>query len=178
MELLTHRLAMMAERVTENHMVELLDNERIELERLRLYQPCLERKVSSFKSIAGRNQIRKSKFCNTVLGKRRLALLKKRKEEDEEIIHEDEQKNHDDVPKIKEIITACDIWGLSKKNKNEKSKVNESNESPKENSAPKSQGFSKFRRAARTTVLLESLKSGHAICTCENLDARCKVHDS
>ena len=177
MELLTNRLVMMAERVTEIHMVEILDNERIELERLRLYRPCLEEKVLTFKTIAGRNQIRKSKFCKTVLEKKRLALSMNKNMEDNESTHEDEQKKDDDVPKIIEITTVCDIWGLSKKNKNESSKINEANESSKENCAPKS-NLSKFRRVARTTVLLESLKGGHAICTCENLDARCKVHDS
>jgi hypothetical protein len=177
MELLTNRLVVMAEMVTESHMAELLDNERIELERLRLYSPCLEEKMLTFKTIAGRNQIRKSEFWNLSLEKKCLADLKNKKRDNKESTNEDEQKNYDDVPKIKEITTVCDIWGLSNKNKNEGSKVNESNESSKENSAPKS-NVSKFRKVARTTVLLQSLKSGRAICTCESLDARCKVHDS
>jgi hypothetical protein len=175
----------MAEKVTEIHMVEILDeyhNERIELERLRLYRPSLEEKVLTFKTIAGRNQIRKSKFCKTVLERKRLGLSKNKEGENQESRHEDEQKNDDDVPKTIEMTTVCDIWGLSKKMRK---KVNESNKSSKENSAPflnrvfssQNANRSTFRRVARTTVLLESWEVGHAICTCEKLDDRCKVHD-
>ena len=178
MELLTNRLMMMAEQVNANHMVELIDNERIELERLRHYRPYREEKKSTFVAVTAQSQIRKSKFGNAVMAKHRSALSRNKKEESKENTNEDDQKNLEEGPKIKEITTVCDIWGLSKKMKNDGSKPNESNESSKENSAPKSNAFSKFRRAAKTTVLMESLKRGHAICTCESLDARCKVHDS
>ena len=72
----------------------------------------------------------------------------------------------------KEITTAGDIWGVSNKSKN-----NESDESSKENFEPKP-SLAKFRKAGKQIVLMEILKKGHDICTCENLDARCKVHDS
>ena len=165
MDLLTNRLSMMAEQIYENHMAELIDNERVELERFQHYRPC---RGTPFRSIATQNQVPISKFGN--LAKIRSSLSKNKKEGNKKNKHEDEQKNQDDVPKITAITTVCDIWGLSKKNKNE------SNQSSKENTAPKP-NLSKFRRVARTTVLLESLKKGHDICTCESLDARCKLHD-
>ena len=69
MELLTNRLMMMAEQVHTNHMVELIDNERIELERLRHYRPYSAGagKESTFKAVASQNQIRKNKFGNAVM---------------------------------------------------------------------------------------------------------------
>ena len=179
MELLTNRLLMMAEQVSENHMVDLIDNERIELERLRNYRPYRKGMESNYRTIGAQSQIRKSKIGNTVLTKHRVntAFHRNNKEENTENTNEDEQKNEEEGPKVKSVTTVCDIWGFSKKIKNDGSKLNESHESPTENPAPKI-NLGRFRKVARTTVLLESLKGGHAICTCENLDAHCKVHDS
>ena len=117
MELLTNRLMMMAEQVNANHMVELIDNERIELERLRHYRPYREEKKSTFVAVTAQSQIRKSKFGNAVMAKHRSALSRNKKEESKENTNEDDQKNLEEGPKIKEITTVCDIWGLSKKMK-------------------------------------------------------------
>ena len=174
--MLTNRLIMMAEQVTADHMSELIDKERIELERLQYYRAYRGDKVPTFRTIAGQTQIRKTKFGVAALGKHRSALSRNRNDQNTQNAQEDGQQNQDDVPKIKELVTVCDIL-LSKKKKSDGSKFNESNESSKDSSAQKN-NINKFRRAARTTVLMASLKNGHAICTCETLDARCKVHDS
>ena len=59
---------------------------------------------------------------------------------------------------------------------NKTTKINDPNDSGDSNT-PKI-NVSKFRKAAKLTVLLESMKEGKAVCTCENLDARCKLHDT
>ena len=176
MELLTNQLLMIGDQVSSNRMLDLIDNERNELERLTHYRPCREDKVSTFRTILGQSQIRKTKFGTTALVKHRSTLSRNRKDDKKEITCEDEQKNQEDAPKIKQITTVFDIIGLYKKNKNDGSKFNESHETSKENSAPKI-NLSKSHRVARTTVLMQSLKKGHVICTCESLDARCKVHN-
>ena len=168
MDLLTNRLIMITSQITANHMADLREMESLELKRVRDYKRSMktlrEEKVYSFKAIAAESQIRKTKFGNAVCLKQN-SLRRIKNEENKENTKQDED--------AKEITTAGNIWAAYKKNKNNGSKMNESNESP----APKT-SLSKFRRAAKQTVLMETFKNGRSICTCEDLNAHCKVHDS
>ena len=77
MEFLTNRLLMMAEQISENHMVHLIDNERFELERLRNYRPYRKEMESNHRTIGAQSQIQKSQIGNTALAKHRSALPRK-----------------------------------------------------------------------------------------------------
>jgi hypothetical protein len=159
MHLLTNQLVMLSGEVTRKHMAGLREQERIEHKRVReinlKVRKIRETKVHTSKAIATKP---KTKFGNAVF------QSQIRIEAEEEQRKEEEKEN--------EITTAGDIWGVSNKSKN-----NESDESSKENSVP-NHSLAKFHKTARQIVLMEILKKGHDICTCENLDARCKVHDS
>ena len=156
MDLLTNRLVMLSGQITIKHMAGLREKERIELKRVKDYKESMrkitETKVYTFKALASETQVRKSKFGN--------AVCRTVKAEEEKKVEEEN---------AKEITTAGDIWGVSNKSKN--------NESSKQDSVP-NPSLAKFRKAAKQTILMEILKKGHDICTCENLDARCKIHDS
>jgi hypothetical protein len=153
---------------------ELLDNEQFELERLRQRSP--RGKLLTSKTIPTENHARRGKFTNTlqVVGS---AVSWMKKEEKKCNARDYGKKSQEGVSNVTESTTACDIWITPRKIKNKGSKITESHESSKETSASKINSR-KFRIAAKTTVLLEQFKQGHAICTCENLDARCKVHDT
>ena len=174
MDLLTNRLLVMAGQVADNQVAELIYNERLELERLRQRSP--REKMLYSKTLDAENQARRGNFTNTISAKR-LVISRKKKEENKYNAKEDGRTTQEGVPNVKEITTVCDILGIYKKHKNKGSKINESNEFSKETSASKV-NFNKFRKAAKTTLLLERFKKGHVICTCESLDSRCKVHDN
>ena len=73
--------------------------------------------------------------------------------------------------------TVTSIWGLSKKPNDAINKAGAICENPKR-SGKEEVAFNRFRSAARKTVLINSMKQGRLICTCESLDATCKLHDS
>ena len=174
MDLLTNRLVMITSQITANHMAVLREKESLELKRVTDYKRAMrtirEKNLYNFRETAAESQIRKTKFGNAVCLNRN-SLQRTKNEEKKENTKQDKQKSDEDT--AKEITTAGRIWGIYNKNHDNESKIDES----KESSAPKPK-LNKFRRAARTTVLIETLKGGHSICTCENLNAHCKVHDS
>jgi hypothetical protein len=161
MDLLTNQLVMLSEEVTRKHMANLREQERIELKRVRginlKMRKIRETKVYTFEAISTETQVQKTKLGNAV--RRNQIRIKA----------EEEQKKEEES--AKEIITAGDILGVSNKSKNI-----EFDESSKENFVQKP-SLAKFRKAAKQIVLMEILKKGHDFCTCENLDATCKVHD-
>lgn len=166
MELLTDRLAMLVEQVAENQMAELINKER--LQQQRIMERSQREKMISFQQLAAANQARRT---------RKPIFAFKKKEEQKSEPKEEEQKTNDETPKVPKITAVCDIWGVSKKFKSKGGKAEESNEHTKADT-PAKLNLSKFKKVAKMTVLMSSLKQGHEICTCENLDAKCKVHDT
>ena len=132
-----------------------------------------EENVYTSKAIAAESQLRKTKLGNAYWLLKQSSSKQTENEENKENTKQDEQKNEEGNANAKETTTAGRIGGVYKKNQNDGSKINELNES----SVPKP-SLNKFRKAAKTTVLIQTLKSGRSICTCENLNAHCKVHDS
>ena len=79
-----------------------------------------------------------------------------------------------ELTKPKRLISLVNIWSGPKPIEADGDKDSEtSNEPPKEESKAKN----KFLKAAKLAVLISQVKKGHDICTCESLDAKCKVHD-
>ena len=164
MELLTHRLSMLVEQVAEQLMSEIVNEERLQHERI--MKQTQRDKMLSFKQIAHEEQTRRGVVRTTL-------ALKKKQEELKKI---EELKRQEENANSVRIKTACDIWGLSKKAKARGTKADESKEMNKESSVSAT-NLGKFRQAAKTAVLLKTMTKDRAICTCESLDARCKVHD-
>ena len=166
MELLTNRLARLAQQVAENQMAELINKENIQQERL--LERSQREKMLSFQAMAAQNQFRRNASSTVAFRK---------KEQQKRELKEKEQKPVESSSSVVKITTACDIWGLSKKTKTSQSnKEDDLKESDKETTATRL-NFGKFRKVAKTMVLIESIKEGKAVCTCESLDAKCKVHD-
>ena len=164
MELLTHRLSMLVEQVSDHLMSEIINEERLQHERM--LKETQRDKMLSFKQIALEEQNRRVMSRTTIAMKKKQDDLKK----------SEELKKQQEATNPSKIKTVCDIWGLSKKAKVKGVKADESKEANKDTSASTTNIF-KFRQAAKTAVLLKTMTKDRAICTCESLDARCKVHD-
>lgn len=178
MDLLTNRLVMLVEQVAENQMVDLINKEKIQKQRIS--ERSQRETMLSFELQAAENQARRSKKSSNLATLQRSALNGSAFRGN--ILQKQAIKEKGQDKDCTKITTVCDIWGLSKKGKevkegmNKNSKIDDHNDISDSNK-PKL-NVSKFRKAAKLTVLLESLKEGKAVCTCENLDARCKVHDT
>lgn len=162
MELLTNRLSMLAQQVAERQMAAIVNEDRIQHERLT--KQTQRDTMLAFKAISYEEQMGRRTFH-----------LKKRQEEykrNEELKKEEANK---ESAKIK---TVCDIWGLSKKVKAKGMKVEEPKDVSADSSTSAAMNLVKFRKVAKTAVLLKTMTKGHDICTCESLDARCKIHDA
>ena len=75
-----------------------------------------------------------------------------------------------DAERQKKLVQLNTIWGASKHLKTKK--INHA----KDKSMKKSK--SKFLKAAKILVVINILKQGANICTCNSLDSNCKRHDS
>ena len=176
MELLTNRLVMLVEQVAENQMADLINKEKIQKQRLS--ERAQRETMLSFELQAAENQARRSKKSSNLATLQRSTFTRSAFGglQKQAIKEKDQDKD------CTKITTVCDIWGLSKKVKEAKEGMNKTAKIDDQNdisdgNKPKL-NVSKFRKAAKLTVLLESMKEGKAVCTCENLDARCKLHDT
>ena len=165
MELLTNRLSMLVQQVADHQMDEIINEERSQHERM--MKQTQRDTMLSFKAMAQEEQMRRSVSRNTLNWKKRQDEHKK----NEEI------KKQEAINEPSKIKTVCDIWGLSKKAKGKVMRAEEPKDSSKD-SSNSAMNLVKFRQVAKTAVLLKTMTRGHDICTCESLDARCKVHDS
>ena len=181
MELLTNRLVMLVEQVAENQMADLINKEKIQKQRIS--ERSQRETMLSFELQAAENQARRSKKSSNLATLQRSALTRSAFGgsilQRQAVKDKDQDKDGNNTTKI---TTVCDIWGLSKKVKEAKEGMNKTSKKDDPNdigdgNQPKI-NVSKFRKAAKLTVLLESMKEGKAVCTCENLDARCKLHDT
>ena len=67
---------------------------------------------------------------------------------------------------VRKAATLATVWG-SKQSKEDK--VDKANEKGDKKS---------FLKVAKLAVLMSSVTQGREICTCESLDAKCKIHDN
>ena len=170
MELLTDRLAMLVEQVAENQMAELINKEK--LQQQRIMERSQREKMLSFQVMAAQNQERRT---------RRPTFNGKKRDERNDDIKKQEPKVNEEQMKlvtVAKVATVCDIWG-SNKTKSKTDKGDDTNDPTKQDTEPKPKPKPNlFRKIAKTTVLMGMLKQGHDICTCEDLNSKCKVHDS
>lgn len=164
MELLTNRLILLVDQVSDNVMADIVNEERLQHERIAQYTQ--RDKMLSFKQIAHDDYTRRNVNRTT------LAWKKKQEEQKKN----EELKKQDVNAESTKIKTVCDIWGLSKKAKAKGNRDDDSKETTKDSSASAIK-LTKFRQAAKTAVLLKAITKDRDICTCESLDTRCKVHD-
>ena len=164
MELLTDRLSFLMNQVAQNQIEEIVTMDK--MQKQRLLEKEQRSKMLSYKTAESLYHIKQHRTSSI----RGMISSRKKKEEQEE-----EENNEENKAKPK-IATLSSIWGAKKtfekgaadKGGNTKSHKVEKVEAP----------TSKFKRAAKFAVLINSVKQGRDICTCESLDARCKIHDT
>ena len=166
MELLTDRLAALMKQVADNQIAELVNKDR--LQKQRLVERSQRTKMMSYQTVGVLN--RPKQF-------RRPILSFQKKEEPKVVINQAAHTNVGERPTEPKIATIGSIWGISKKAKDNLPTGGNIGEKPKrteKEAAP----LNKFRKVAQMTVLINSIKQGRDICTCESLDAKCKIHDN
>ena len=156
MDLLTNRLADFMKQVAENQMQELINKEKFQNEKL-ISQDEHTRIVAKSKIDLARQEDRKMKAKEKGISFR--DLMGKKNEEN---------KSNIDEKKVQQQRKFGALMGVSssiRKNLEEK-----------ENRAKIAR--TKFLKAAKMTVFVNSVKQGQVICTCNSLDEKCAKHDS
>ena len=92
-------------------------------------------------------------------------MYMKKKEKENNICEEERLK--------RKKIGAVSLWNSSRK----KNAENKDPESTKGKSKTVDKSKNRFLNAAKMAVLISQVKQGRDICTCESLDANCKLHD-
>ena len=158
MELLTSRLTVMMNQVSESRMMEIIDQDRFEKQRI------IERQQRSRMLVYNTNDPFYNLQEQRQAVARRPTRNKKKEEQAKEQMAEDN--------KVKKISTigALSLWG-NRTSRDQKGTIKDDN-----NEKPK--GPNKFLKAAKMAAVISSVKFGRDICTCSSLDARCAVHDN
>ena len=159
MELLTDRLSFLMNQVAQNQIEEIVSKDKVQKQRLMEKQQ--RAKMLSFKTTESMYQVKQHR--NSSL--RNLISSRKKAEEEEKMADENK------ANQIKKITAISSIWGAKKSF--EKGAFGGNTKSPTVAAAT-----SKFQRAAKFAVLINSVKQGREICTCESLDSKCKIHDT
>ena len=168
MKLLTSRLTLMMNQISESRMMDIIDQDRFEMFRE------IERHQKSRMLVYDTND----PFYNLQEQRqasvgRRLVRNKKKEE------HAKAQRNEDNkVTKISTLVTILGNTGdqkaLEKGDGNEKPKGQNKLMKAFLKAAKREQLKEKLREAA----VISSVKFGRDICTCSSLDAKCAVHDN
>ena len=167
MELLTSRLTLMMNQVSESRMMDIIDQDRFEKQRM------LERHQKSRMLSYDTND----PFYN--LQEQRQASVDRRKvrnKKKEE--HAKAQRNEDN--KVTKISTLVTILGNTRDQKApEKGNGNEKPKGPNKllKAFLKAAKREQLREQLREAAVISSVKFGRDICTCSSLDAKCAVHD-
>ena len=164
MELLTSRLTLMMNQISESRMMDIIDQDRFEMFRE------IERHQKSRMLVYDTND----PFYNLQEQRqasvgRRLVRNKKKEE------HAKAQRNEDNkVTKISTLVTILentrDQKALEKGDGNEKPKG--------PNKLMKAAKREQLKEKLREAAVISSVKFGRDICTCSSLDAKCAVHDN
>ena len=157
MELLTSRLTVMMDQISESRMMEIIDQDRFEKQRI---IECQQRsRMLVYNTNDPFYNLQEQRQASVA---RRPTRNKKKEEQAKEQIAEDN--------KVKKISTLVTIWG-NRPSRDQKGTIkDDSNEKPK--------GPNKFLKAAKMAAVISSVKFGRDICTCSSLDAKCAVHDN
>ena len=157
MELLTSRLTVMMNQVSENRMMDIIDQDRFEKQRM------IERQQRSRMLLYNTND----PFYN--IQEQRQASVDRRATRNKKKEEQAKPKDAEDS-KVKKISTLVTIWG-NRPSREQKGSIKDDNiEKPK--------GPNKFLKAAKMAAVISSVKFGRDICTCSSLDAKCAVHDN
>jgi len=159
MDLLTYRLSALMNQVAENQIAELIDRDKIQQQRL--MEKEQRSKMLSYKTSESFFQVKHHR--NTSI---RNMIAAKKKEEERKA-----EQDANNAEKIKKVATLSTIWG-SKKN------LDKNNEKTNPKGPSTSAMTNKFQKAARFAALMSTVKQNRDLCTCESLDAKCKIHDS
>ena len=159
MDLLTYRLSALMNQVAENQIAELIDKDKIQQQRL--MEKEQRSKMLSYKTSESFFQAKHHR--NTSI--RNLIAAKKKEEERKA------EQDANNAEKIKKVATLSTIWG-SKKN------LDKNNDKTNPKGPSTSSMTNKFQKAARFAALMSTVKQNRDLCTCESLDAKCKIHDS
>ena len=163
MELLTDRLSFLMNQVAKNQIEEIVSKEK--LQRQLVIEKEQRSKMLSYKATESLYHMKQQRTSNL----RNLMSSRKKKDEPEP-----EQVENNEENKVKKITTISSIWGAKKTFEKLTSEKGGSAKSQKVAPA----AMNKFQKAARFAVLINSVKQGREICTCESLDAKCAIHDS
>ena len=160
MDLLTYRLAALMNQVAENQISELIDKDK--LQQQRFMEKEQRAKMLSYQTSETFFQAKQNRHTSI-----RNLIAKKREEEERA-----KQEKIENAEKIRKVATLSTIWG-SKKTMD---KTSEKFNSKATNSS--SSATNRFQKAAKFAALMSTVKQNRELCTCESLDAKCKVHDS
>ena len=155
MEVLTSRLTLMMNRISESRMMDIIDQDRFEMFRE------IERHQKSRMLVCDTNDPLYNLQEQRQASVGRRLVRNKKKEENAKA-----QRNENN--KVKKISAVVTIWGDTRDQKGL------GNDAGNE----KSKGPNKFLKAAKMAAVISSVKFGRDICTCSSLDAKCAVHDS
>ena len=153
MDLLTYRLSHFMTQISDNQIAQLIEKDRKEHEKLRQAKKSMmhfDTQKSSTDISMGYKAVKAA------------ALLTKKRYE---LGHGEEAEKT--RPKKVELGT---LWGVSNKFKSRMAK-DSSDTKP-------SMAKNAFFKAAKMAVLINHVKDGKAVCTCESLDSKCVVHDN
>ena len=158
MESLTERLSFLMKQISDDQINQLVLKNRLEKE-LGMER---EQKVNSLQS---------NKYVkNEIMCEKTKSGYKPGKK----VVSKSHGLKPNELTKPKKLISLVNIWSGPKPIQPYGDNDLESSiEPPKEESKAKN----KFLKAAKLAVLISQVKKGHDICTCESLDAKCKVHD-
>ena len=158
MDLLTYRLSALMNQVAENQIAELIDKDK--LQQQRFMEKEQRAKMLSYKTSESFFQAKHHRHTSI------RNLIAKKKEEEERA----KQEKNENAEKIKKVATLSTIWGSKKS-------MEKTKESNSKGTNPSSM-TNKFQKAARFAALMSTVKQNRELCTCESLDAKCKIHDS
>ena len=171
MELLTDRLSILVEQVAEHQIEELINKEK--LQQQRIIGGSQGEKFISYKAIAAANQAKRSKPT---------VVATKKNEEQQEEKKQDDKK--DEPAKTAKAATVNAIWGLAKmaasnhkNDKNEKGADKGDKGKQATTQAANPMKPNAFKSVAKKLVVFSALKGKRDVCTCEDLNSKCKVHD-
>ena len=175
MECLTSRLTLMMNQGSENRMVEINDQDRLEKQRLKM----LKNNINYIDNINYMDCQQRSRSClydknypyYNIKEHRRLSLERRQCDGSSSYKKKDEQAKEQIAKgkKFKKISTLVTVWGHRP--------ARERKGSVKDDKIEKTRGSNKFLEAAKMAAVISSVEFDN-ICTGSSLDANCGVHDN
>ena len=188
MDSLTNRLSVLIDQVAENQIEELINHDRMQKERLMMErEQRAKMKISSKKAedmiYLMKHQPRVGNRDSLISNS--ISTIAKQND-NQKSSSKPEGRDGGKSDAIKRVATLGSIWGSKKGVLEPASSVNgvdkksaiKMQTAKSEHEVTSRSTNNKFKKMAKFTVLLNSVKQGRDICTCESLDAKCKIHDA